>query len=91
MRTIPDWTKLEGLTLLRSILAVQCSQLREDTHVCTFQTQARLQKSKDFIEVSTAFVGLYDSGKLLGVDDDIETTNLCLERTVNIFYQEHKE
>ena len=60
--------------------------------MCTFQAQTSLEQSKDLVEVAAALVRLYDRWELLGVDDDVETANLCLlvalmeTRSLSLYY-----
>lgn len=46
----------------------------------TLQAQTSLKERQDLIEVTLAFISLHDGGKLLSVDDDVETANLSLQK-----------
>ena len=51
---------------------------RVKAYMCTLKAQTSLKQLQDLIEVTPTLVCLNDRGQLLGMDDDVKTTNLGL-------------
>ena len=66
------------LTFSRFILAQKDRQLGEDAHVRSLQAKPSFQQANDFFKVAATFIHDYQTTKLFGMYNDIETTNLCL-------------
>ncbi len=60
------------------VFAQQNRHLGEDTNMRPLKTQAGHQKSDDFLKVTTTFVQLDNCRQFLGVDNDVQTTDLRL-------------
>uniref|UniRef100_A0A7C9AY30 Uncharacterized protein n=1 Tax=Opuntia streptacantha TaxID=393608 RepID=A0A7C9AY30_OPUST len=69
---------------LRTISSIENSQLSENTHMCTFQSQSTLHKRYELIEASPVLIIFTDLFKVINLYDDIQTTYLSQSKLLSI-------